>query len=113
MLNAKQVQFTKNLAKLITYAARTGQDVILDEAKRSRVVAEHYAQRGIGIKNSLHTIRLAADLIRYKDGRVTWEHSDYEDLGQYWKSLHPLNRWGGDFERKDSVHFSMEHNGVK
>jgi hypothetical protein len=37
----------------------------------------------------------------------------YKPIGEYWKSLNPLNRWGGDFTKPDGNHFSMEHEGVK
>jgi hypothetical protein len=48
-----------------------------------------------------------------KDGQVTWDASDYEPLGVHWKSLHRLCRWGGDWPRRDAVHFSVEHGGYK
>ncbi len=38
---------------------------------------------------------------------------DYKVLGDKWKTMHSLARWGGDFRRADGGHFSLEHNGVK
>jgi hypothetical protein len=38
----------------------------------------------------------------------------YKPLGDYWKSLDPLNCWGGDFKPKaDGNHFSMTDGGQK
>jgi hypothetical protein len=34
----------------------------------------------------------------------------YRPAGEYWKSLHPLNRWGGDIPG-DGNHFSMSPDG--
>lgn len=64
-----------------------------------------------GIKNSVHTLRLAQDLNLFKDGEFLLKPEDYEPFGAYWKTLHPLARYGGDFGDYD--HFSFEHNGVK
>lgn len=111
-LNDKQVIFTRNVGRLLRYAHLADLSVILAEAYRTPEQARWYAERGKGIINSAHCKKLAVDLFRVRDGTVSWEHSDYEDLGHHWKTLHPLNRWGGDFRNRDAVHFSMEHQGV-
>lgn len=111
-LNAKQVIFTRNVGKLLQWASLASLPVILAEAYRTPEQARIYAEQGKGIINSAHCKKLAVDLFRVADGTVTWRRSDYEALGKYWKQLHPLNRWGGDFKNRDCVHFSMEHNGV-
>lgn len=41
---------------------------------------------------------------------TTWA-SEWGECGIYWKSLHPLARWGGDFKSKDYNHFSLFHAG--
>lgn len=112
-LNVKQSEFARCLGQLLQYAFATGQDVIVAEVFRPKETAELYAQQGKGIKNSVHTLKLAADLFRCVGGSVSWEPEHYEDLGRYWKTLHPDARWGGDFKKKDYVHFSFQHNGVK
>lgn len=112
-MNEKQVLFASLVSKLLTYAFRTNNQVIIAEAYRPPETAAAYAKQGKGIKNSLHTKKLAIDLFRFKDGTVSWDTEDYRKLGEYWKSLHPLARWGGDFRRRDAVHFSIEHKGVK
>ena len=66
--------------------------------------------------DSMHYDRLAADLNLFiLSEKGTWEYVESYDeapgvwsrLGAYWKSLHPLCRWGGDFEIRDLNHFSI------
>jgi hypothetical protein len=111
-LNDKQVLFTSLLGQLLQWCDRYGYPVILAEAYRTPEQAALYAKQGKGIKNSVHTKKLAADLFAVVDGRVTWEHGSYEPIGRKWKSLHELCRWGGDFKNRDCVHFSLWHNGI-
>ena len=111
-LNAKQVEFTRDVGKLLNYASLSSQPVILAEAYRTAYQAAEYARTGKGIKNSAHCKKLAVDLFRVREGTVSWRRSDYAALGTYWRNLHPENRWGGDFKSRDCVHFSRLHNGV-
>lgn len=110
-LGAKQELFTQLVAKLIQRAAELGFGVRFGEAWRPPETARLFAQKGIGSSTSLHTDRLAIDLLLFKDGRYLTHSEDYAPLGAYWKSLHPLARWGGDFRRADGNHFSLEHGG--
>lgn len=111
-LNAKQIEFTKCMAEFQVWCFEHGYQIIEAESYRPRWVAEEYARRGKGIKNSVHTKKLARDLFLFKDGTITWDTDDYAALGEEWKRRHPLARWGGDFRNRDAVHFSFEHNGV-
>lgn len=111
-LNAKQVEFTRHMAEFQVWAFDNGFQLIEAESFRPHWVAEEYARRGKGIKNSVHTKKLARDLFLVVDGRVTWDADAYAPLGEEWKRRHPLARWGGDFRNRDAVHFSFEHNGV-
>lgn len=71
-----------------------------------------YASRGTGIKNSLHTLRSAVDLLLLNDdGSLVKDSEVYRPLGDFWKKLRPGNCWGGDFG--DGNHFSHEWGGVK
>lgn len=90
-----------------------GFELIEAEAHRPAWVAEEYARRGLGIKNSVHVLKLARDIFLVEGGAVTWDAERYRPLGDLWKSYHPLARWGGDFANRDAVHFSFEHRGVK
>jgi hypothetical protein len=64
-----------------------------------------------GIKNSVHTKKLAQDLNLFKDGEFLTKKEDYAPFGEWWKLQHPLARWGGDFD--DADHFSFEHEGIR
>lgn len=64
-----------------------------------------------GIKNSVHTKRLAQDINLFKDGEFLVKPEDYVPFGEWWKKQHPSARYGGDFG--DFDHFSFEWNGVK
>lgn len=69
--------------------------------------------KGSGISNSLHTKRLAIDLNLFINGIYQTASVMYKPLGEKWKSMHPLARWGGDFARADGNHFSIEDGGVR
>ena len=97
------------LAKLITWTEENGYELSLGEAYRPPELAELYAKQGKGIKNSLHTQRLAIDLNLFRDGKYLSSTSDHEPLGVYWESLG--GSWGGRFN--DGNHYSLEHEGVK
>ena len=112
-LNAKQAEFTRLQAEFQCWCFANGYEIIEAESFRPRWVAEEYARQGKGIVNSVHTKKLARDIFLLKNGTITWDTEDYRPLGEKWKSKHPLARWGGDFRRRDAVHFSFEHNGVK
>lgn len=121
-LSAKRALFTKLLAELILWAHQNHMLVALDQVKRTQAEANSNAAKGAGISNSLHLVGLAADLILYQDDPTTPEveheyradSASYKRLGDKWKSMHPLCRWGGDFTKPvDGNHFSLEHNGVK
>jgi hypothetical protein len=106
--------FTHNIARLILWAYEQGYELTLSEAYRTPEQAELNAKAGKGIANSLHTQRLAIDLNLFRGGRWLQFSEQHRPLGDYWKTLHPLNRWGGDFRpRPDGNHYSMEHEGVK
>jgi hypothetical protein len=111
-LNQKQVEFMRTLAAFLSWCFARDIEVIGGELFRTPAQAEIYAEQGKGIRNSNHTKKLAIDLFRYKGGTVTWDTDDYQEMGQQWKSMHPMARWGGDFANRDAVHFSFWHQGV-
>lgn len=112
-LNRKQIRFTRKMAEFQVWAFEHGYQLIEAESYRPPFVAEEYARLGKGIKNSVHTKKLARDLFLFKNGTITWNTADYAALGAEWKRRDPDARWGGDMvKRRDAVHFSFEHNGV-
>jgi hypothetical protein len=56
--------------------------------------------------NSIHLKRCAIDLNFFKDGKIIWDKVILAPIGTYWESLHPKNRWGGNFKSLvDCPHF--------
>ena len=105
--------FVQLVAKLIDYAYQNPHYTLrFGEAYRTPEQAAWNAAHGAGIAHTLHTERLAIDLLLDID--YVWQTSTeaYRPLGEYWKSLHPLARWGGDFvSRPDGNHFSLAYGG--
>jgi len=112
-LTDKQVEFTRTMAYFQVWCVEQDFKIIEAESFRTPEQAALYAKQGKGIINSTHRHKLARDLFRKKGGTITWDKEDYREMGEKWKSMHPLARWGGDFKRRDAVHFSFEHRGVK
>ena len=110
-LGEKQRIFSYNIAKLILWAYEQGYEITCNEFYRTTEQAALNAKKGTGIADSVHTKKLAADLNLFKGGAYLTDSADHKPLGDYWKTLHPLNRWGGDFSRPDGNHYSMSHEG--
>lgn len=124
-LSERQMIFTKNVACLIQYAEILGIGLTFGEAYRtpSQIVLNfygyivYYAGGKVRLNKSrklshtllsLHGDRLAVDFNFFIDGKLTYKKADVEELGDYWESLHPDNRWGGYFENLvDTPHFQM------
>lgn len=112
-LGEKQEEFTLTMARFLVWVYEcTPYRVRSGEWFRSREEAERLARLGAGIRNSQHCRKLAADIFLSHGGLVTWDYDDYLVLGEKWKTMHPLARWGGDFRNRDAVHFSFEHRGT-
>ncbi|HEK0401007.1 TPA: M15 family peptidase, partial [Proteus mirabilis] len=67
-LGEKQRKFTRMIADLIIFAYDNGYELTFSEAYRTPEQAKLNAKSGIGIKNSLHTQRLAVDFNLFKNG---------------------------------------------
>ena len=107
-LGDKQRLFMWCISELLDYAY--DQDLALTAGDFAR-----NDNRG-HMPGSMHYARLAADLnVFIFTAEGTWEYLESYDeaplmwdrLGTYWKALHPLCRWGGDFETRDLNHFSV------
>ena len=106
-----QCLFASLVGMLLRWVDSKGLSVTLGECYRSPATAAQYAKMGLGITNSLHCERLAVDLNVFVDGKYSDFIGDYARLGEYWKTLHPLARWGGDFTKPDPDHFSLSWEG--
>ncbi|HCM1923108.1 TPA: M15 family metallopeptidase [Salmonella enterica subsp. salamae serovar 16:m,t:e,n,x] len=110
-LSEKQALFTVMVARLILFADQHGLRLTFGEAFRTPEQAALNAKKGSGIKNSLHTQRLAIDFNLFVNGEYKTDSRDYLPLGEYWESIG--GTWGGRFSKPDGNHFSLEHNGIK
>lgn len=110
-LSDKQAKFTVMIANLILWADKKGYKLTFGEAYRTPEQAELNARKGLGIRNSLHTQRLAVDFNLFINGEYKTGSESYRPLGEYWESLG--GSWGGRFSRPDGNHFSLEHNGIR
>lgn len=117
-LSQKQRLFTRYVGMLIAWAYKQGYELTFGDAYRTPEQAAANAAAGTGIPNSLHSKRLAVDLNLFINGKYMTNSTDYKPLGDYWKKLDPLCRWGGDFKnalgkpKPDGNHFSLSHDGV-
>lgn len=110
----KQMLFMKLLGEFLVWIyQQPSMAVTGGQLERSEETARIYAMMGKGIANTLHTKRLAIDLNLFIAGVYMTSSDAYKPLGQKWKSMHPLCRWGGDFSKPDGNHFSLEHEGVR
>jgi len=96
--------------------------VTFGETYRPPATARFYAQAGIGIRNSLHTKKLAIDLNLFcdldGDGDLDYAPlSEYhKPLGVWWEGVGSADfptAWGGRFRRPDGNHYSVSDGGVK
>jgi len=110
-LSEKQRRFTECVGKLITWAYENGFELTFGDAYRSPEQAAANAKAGTGIANSVHTQRLAVDFNLFMDGVYQTETAAHRPLGEYWKTLDPDARWGGDFKKPDGNHYSFAHEG--
>lgn len=138
-LGQKQERFALAFANWIVAIAALGYSVRLGEVLRSdeqaeinamgsggrsalcdflrqkySVLAEKIANNtGSGIRNSLHEIKLAADINLFYQGQwISDGNSEHwKKCGELWESMGPDHRWGGRFG--DGNHVSIEHEGRK
>ena len=103
----EQAAFLLDVAKLINKATELGFVVTGGELFRTPEQQQIYVKTGRSkTMNSLHLQRRAVDLNFFVDGKLTYDKKTLAPLGAYWESLHPKNRWGGNFKSLvDCPHF--------
>lgn len=115
-LREKQSIFAKLLGIFLREIYALGYEVTLGECYRTPEQAALNAKQGKGIKNSLHTRRLAIDLMLFKDGELLALTEQYEPIGKIWESYSTPEYtccWGGRFSKPDGDHFSIADGGQK
>ena len=122
-LSRHQQIFIQNLALLILKANCLGINLTLGEAYRTIEQQELYfygksirvedrelelisAKKRTQTMASNHLKRLAIDFNFFIQHQLVYKHPLIDELGAYWESLDPLNRWGGHFKNfYDAPHF--------
>lgn len=101
-LKEARIKYSRLLAQLVLWIFSQGYEVAFDEGM-DRITAKDPTSDHM--KNSLHELGLAQDLLIYKGGTYLTATEDYKFAGEKWESMHPLCRWGGRFQ--DGDHFSF------
>lgn len=119
-LRQQRCLFTRLICELGVWAfQQPGVELAFGEVVRTRTQAIINANKGVGIGNSLHLDGLAVDFMLYINGVYMDDSTAHKFLGDKWKSMHPLNRWGGDFKddhgkpKPDGNHYSSTRGGIK
>ena len=111
-LGNKQRYFTRLVGLLIEYAYQQGYELTFGDAFRDeRVHGKVGEKKSYSSAGSVHKERLAVDFNLFKDGQYLTSSEAHKPLGDFWKSLDPMCRWGGDFKSPDGNHYSFEHGG--
>lgn len=112
-LGQEQEAFMLDVARLILEGDRLGYGC------RGRELGRSPEQQAIHVKNgasktmhSMHLKFLAIDLYWTKNGVICFP----EELGRFWESLNPKNRYGGNFDKnwtkkdnfKDAPHYERQ-----
>ena len=114
-LSEYQRIFTRNISKLIIFAYSNGLELTFGESYRTNEQQLIYVQTGKSkTMNSNHLRRLAVDFNVFENGNLTYDWQTIKILGDYWETLNPNNRWGGDWNKNDikdgfidTPHFEM------
>jgi hypothetical protein len=122
-LSQHQQAFSRDIAKLILFANALRVNLTFGEAWRSHDQQALYfygktlhpddgglelinAKKRSRTLDSKHLKRLAIDFNFFIKGQLFYKHSSIDEIGKYWESLSPLNRWGGNFKIfYDAPHF--------
>ena len=115
-LGDKRRLFTKLICKHVLWVIAQGVEVALDEGTE-RITAKDPTSDHM--KNSLHHLGLAMDLLFYKDDVYLKDTASHKFSGVVWEQRHPLCRWGGRFRESspgagdgyDGNHYSFSHEG--
>jgi len=111
-----QWQFLIDIANLINFAAKNNFILTGGELYRTEEQQKIYVSTGKSkTMDSNHLKRLAIDFNVFFKGELTYDWETIKVLGDYWESLSPQNRWGGDFNKNekkdgfiDSPHFERQ-----
>lgn len=96
-LGDHQEAFTEDIIKLLVFARDKGYKARLGEFQRPLEMQKIYVMTNRSkTMDSDHILKCAGDIHFTKDGEICYP----EELGKFWESLNPLNRWGGSWRGK-------------
>lgn len=103
----EQAAFLLDVCILVPYATRLGFQVTGGELQRPVEMQAIYVRTGRSkTMEGYHLRRLAIDLNFIFEGQLCYDVMALRPIGAYWESLHPKNKWGGNFNSfKDLPHF--------
>lgn len=101
-----QHAFMQDVCRLIARATDGGMLVTGGELWRTEAQQKIYVDSGLSkTMQSNHLRRLAIDINFFVAGQLATV-GQIRPLGDYWQSLHPANRWGGNYKKfLDAPHF--------
>lgn len=107
-----QAEFLLQACDLIRYATSLGFTVTGGELQRTPEQQAIYVRTGRSkTMESNHLRKCAIDLNFLRDGQLVYDKATLQPIGDYWESLHPNNRWGGNWKSfKDMPHFERHTN---
>ena len=106
-LREEQTAFSKDIHKLQGYLLDNSYEWTDGECYRTQKQQEWYVEQGLSkTLKSMHLKRLARDINIFKDGSYLLSKDTLQHIGDYWESLDPKNRWGGNWiSFQDCPHF--------
>lgn len=120
-LRQQRCLFTLLKAQLVVWVHNNlpGYELAENEVLRTQTQADANKASGAGISKSLHLLGLASDFNLYINGVYQTTSEAHRPIGQQWKKMHELARWGGEFKdskgnpKPDGNHYSLEWEGRK
>ena len=106
-LSEIQAEFLLQVCDLIRHATNLGFRVTGGELQRTPEQQAMYVKSGRSkTMESNHLRKCAIDLNFIQANKLVYDQKLLQPIGDYWESLHPNNRWGGNWKSfKDMPHF--------
>lgn len=103
----EQHAFLQNVCQLLAKAYELGFMVTGGELARTLEQQQLHVKAGRSkTMASNHLRRLAIDLNFFREGKLVQTKEGLQQLGDFWESLNPKNRWGGNWRSfVDCPHF--------
>ena len=99
-----QAKFTEDFHLLLNFIAVLGLIPVMAEVFRTIEQEIEYIKEGkshlTDPNHCMHVLKCAGDLELFLPaGSLLIDEATWQKIGDYWESLDPLNRWGGNFPK--------------